>query len=234
VDNEVDLALTYISIDQSTAGDFKFHYSVNQDFDEVWPLRKRVDLLKQLSKTENTEILSTDDEIDPLSQVLIEPNGQTSTIHVVPMAANEVFLANTFNFPFGDFRTKRPITDEERQTLIELIKPIYPNIIIWYGDDGPIINGEFNKVKSAFGILSNFNHHYEVTPTGKNEWLDRTEKSLLFISIMREYKELIKSELCIFPRNFSEIAYTEGGSDSEEHCIVLIGAREEKIIYKKR
>jgi hypothetical protein len=164
--------------------------------------------------------------------VLIEPNGQTSTIQT---KTDDVLVIEEFyNFPFGDFRTTDKLSHLQIEQLKELIKNLYFEIEIDCSTDGPIINGDFNKVKSSFEKLRDFENHYEIRPVGKTQWFDKEEKSKQFISIMKEFREMIKKDLCIFPRNFSDVKNIEGGSDSEEYCILLTTSGQEKIIYKQR
>lgn len=63
-DNELHDHTAYISVENSNSG-FKHHYSVFANQSRELTLNQRVELLKDLSKNENTPILSTDDETDP-------------------------------------------------------------------------------------------------------------------------------------------------------------------------
>lgn len=229
--NEIDKQKTYISLETSPEG-FKFHYSVFDSYNLDQPLRERIEILKTLAKKLSVEILSTDDEVNPWSWVLIEPNGQTSTIQT---KNDDVLVIEEFyNFPFGDFRTKGKLSQLQIELLKVLIENLYLEIEIEYSTDGPIINGDFNKVKDSFEKLKDFENHYEIRPIGKTQWFDKEEKSEQFISIMKEFRKVINKDLCIFPRNFSTVQNMEGGSDSEEYCILLTTSGQEKIIYKQR
>lgn len=230
-DNEIDHSKTYISLDSSNEG-YKYHYSVFDSNSIETSLKDKIQILKGLSAKENIEILSTYDEVDPFSWVLIEPNGHTSTVQT--KMTDDLIIDDYYNFPFGDFRTTEPLTEQENTILKEILKSVYPNILIEYSSDGPIINGDFNKVKINFQNLKNFDNHYEIRPVGKNEWMDREDKSIQFVSLMKEFQRLVQKDLCVFPRNFSEVKNIEGGSDSEEHCILLTDFGQEKIVYKKR
>ncbi|WP_338769079.1 hypothetical protein WAF17_09130 [Bernardetia sp. ABR2-2B] len=230
-ENEIDHFKTYISFDTSYEG-YKYHYSVfNNDAIEI-PIKNRVQTLKKLSAKVNIEILSTDDEVAPFSWVLIEPNGQTSTIQT--KLIDDLIMDGYYNFPFGDFRVTEPLTEKEQTTLKEIIKDIYPNVLIEHSTDRQIINEDFNKVKSNYQNLKKFNNHYEIRPIGKNEWIDREEKSIQFVLLMKKFRVYLQKDICVFPRNFSEVKNIEGGSDSEEHCILLTALGQEKIIYKER
>lgn len=228
--NELNGVGTYISIEKSTKG-FKFHYSIFDNDTRELPIRSQVELLKVLSKNETIQILSTDDEVNPWSRVLIEPNGQTSTIKT---SDEDLVVERFYNFPFGDFRTQVKLTGAELNMLKQIIAPTYLNIKIHYSNNGLVSNGTFNKVKNNFDQLKLFDHHYEILPMGKNQWLDREAKSDLFTELMVAFQKQIDKELCIFPRNFSEIQTIEGGSDSEEHCFILTKDAMQKIIYKYR
>lgn len=229
IDNEINNQKTYIFLETSTEG-FKYHYSVYDNFDLT--LRERIEILKTLADKANLDILSTDDEVNPWSWVLIEQNGQTSTIQTKD---DDVLVIDDFyNFPFGDFRTKSKLTEVELGILKQIIIKKYPKIDIHHGYDGPVINGDFNKVKNNFDQLSLFDNHYEIVPLGKNDWLDKNEKSELFINLMIQFRDQINKELCLFPRNYSEVKNIEGGSDSEEHCILLTSFGQEKLVYKQR
>ena len=231
IDNKIDKHKTYISLETSTEG-FKFHYSVFDSNNLDQPLRERIEILRNLAQKLSVEILSTDDEINPWSWVLIEPNGQTSTIQT---KNDDVLVIEEFyNFPLGDFRTVDKLGQLQIEQLKVLIENLYPEVEIDYATDGPIINGDFNKVKDSFEKLKNFENHYEIRPVGKTQWLDKEEKSEQFISIMKEFRKLINKDLCIFPRNFSNVKNIEGGSDSEEYCIFVTTSRLERIIYKQR
>lgn len=229
IDNEINNQKTYISLETSTEG-FKYHYSVYDNFELT--LRERIEILKTLADKANLDILSTDDEVNPWSWVLIEQNGQTSTIQTKD---DDVLVIDDFyNFPFGDFRTKSKLTEVELGVLKQIVIKKYPKIDIHHGYDGPVINGDFNKVKNNFDQLSLFDNHYEIVPLGKNDWLDKNDKSELFINLMIKFRDQINKELCLFPRNYSEVKNIEGGSDSEEHCILLTSFGQEKLVYKQR
>lgn len=230
IDNEIDKQKTYISLETSTEG-FKFHYSIFE-LQLKQTLRERIGILENLAQKLHVEILSTDDEVDPWSWVLIEPNGQTSTIQTKD---DDVLVIEEFyNFPFGDFRTVSKLSQLQLDQLKTLIKNLYLEIEIDYSTGGPIINGDFNKAKGSFEKLKDFQNHYEIRPVGKTQWFDKEEKSEQFISIMTEFRKLINKDLCIFPRNFSSMQNIPGGNDSEQHCILLTTTGREKIIYKKR
>jgi hypothetical protein len=219
INNEIDSAKTYISFGILKEG-FKCAYEV---FDNTAPplsLRERVNLLKHLSVEIIEEILSSDDEVDPYSYILIEPNGQTST--VTANLKEELVVENYYNFPFGYFRATQKITDADLDCLHAIVMPIYPHIQVEYSNfDGP------EKLKQ-------FAHHYEIRPLDKNNWLDREEKSGLFIQVMQTYQKMINKDLCIYPPNFSEVKNIKGGSDSEEYCILITSLGQEKIVYKQR
>lgn len=224
IENEIDAEKTYISHIISNEG-FKYHYTVWSNKYTRRTLRQRIELLKQLAKKEQIEILSSDDEIAPFSMVLIEPNGKASTVML--KTVDDLIIEDSYNFPLGDFRTENPITDQEREIIIKIIKPVYSEISIEHGTDGPIINGDFNKVKPHFEKLKGFDQHYEIRPAGKNEWLDRTEKSGLFIAFMKDFQKQLQKDLCIFPRNYRDI----NDNVNAEHCILLTNGGEEKIVY---
>ncbi len=230
-ENVIDKQNTYISLDTSTEG-FKFHYTVFDSHNLVQTLRERIEILKNLAQKLHVEILSTDDEVNPRSWLLIEPNGHTSTIQT--KNGDALVIEEFYNFTFGDIRTVDKLSDLQIEQLSELIQHLYEEIEIDYSTEGPIINGDFNKVKYSFEKLKDFENHYEIRPVGKTQWLDKQEKSEQFISIMKEFRKLINKDLCIFPRNFISVQNIEGGSDSEEHCILLTASGQEKIIYKHR
>ena len=229
IDYEIDKQKTYISLETSTEG-FKFHYSIFQ-LQLKQTLKEQIGILENLAQKLNVEILSTDDEVNPWSWVLIEPNGQTSTI----LTKNEdvLVIEGFYNFSFGDFRTVSQLSQLQLDQLKALIKNLYLEIEIDYSLDSIIINGDFNEAKGSFEKLKYFENHYEIRPVGKTQWFDKEEKSEQFISIMTEFRELINKDLCIFPRNFSNVQNISGGSDSEQCCILLTSSGLEKIIYKK-
>lgn len=229
--NEIDHSKTYVSLDTSKEG-YKYHYSVFDSNTVEISLKNKIQILKGLSAKENIEILSTDDEVAPFSWVLIEPNEQTSTVQT--KLVDDLIIDDYYNFPFGDFRVYEPLAEKEKKTLIDIIKEIYPNILIEHSTDGPIINGDFNKVKSNYQSLINFDNHYEIRPIGKNKWIDREEKSIQFVMLMETFQRRVQKDLCVFPRNFCEVKNIEGGSDSEENCILLTACGQEKITYKQR
>ncbi len=230
IDNEIDNQWTYISLVTTIEG-FKYHYSVFNSYDHALPLRERIEILRKLADEEQVDILSSDDEVNPWSWVLIEKNGQTSTIQT---RGNDVLVIDDFyNFPLGDFRTKVKLTDIELNVLKQIIATKYPNIDIHHGYDGPVINGDFNKIKNNFKQLKLFDNHYEIVPVGKNEWFDKNEKSELFINLMLQFQDKVNKELCLFPRNYVEVKNIYGGSDSEEYCLLISKDKSEKIVYKE-
>ncbi len=79
-----------------------------------------------------------------------------------------------------------------------------------------------------------FDNHYEIVPVGKNSWLDKNEKSELFVDLMLDFRNQTNRDLCVFPSNYSEVKNIEGGSDSEEYCLVITKEKLEKIVYKQR
>jgi len=232
MDNELDPGKTYISLEVTKAA-FCHHYSVYAGDEPTLPLRRRIELLGELARSAGLEILSTDDEASPWSRVLIGRDGQASTVQTA--MGDEPVVEGFYNFPFGDFRTKRLLEPEQLAALKGLLEPVFRDVEIDYSTDGPVINGAFNKVKEGFPLLRGFDHHYEVRPLGKTRWLDREQKSERFIGVMRQFQKLEGLALCIFPRNFSVLENIEGGSDTEEHCIVLGENGElQKIVYKPR
>lgn len=231
IENKIDKQKTYVLLDTSDEG-FKFHYTVFDSCNLGQTLREQIEILKNLAQKLSIQILSTDDEINPWSMVLIEPNGQTSTI--VTKDADVLVIDNFYNFSFGDFRTKTNLTVSELNVLKKIVEKIYPNIDINHGYDGPVLNGDFNKVKNNFDQLKLFDNHYEVVPVGKNTWIDMNEKSEIFVNFMLEFHKQIDKDLCVFPRNYSEVKNIKGGSCSEEFCLIVTNGNIEKIVYKQR
>lgn len=229
-DNELDDRTAYISVENLHSG-FKYQYSVFAAQSEELSLNQRVELLKDLSKGENIRILSTDDEIAPWSWVLIEPSGQISTVQTKD---EDLVIAGPYNFLLGGFSTKIKLANPELKSLKKIMANLYPDVEISFSTDGATISDSFDKVKNNFGQLQHFSNYYKIRPIGKNKWLDRNTKSEVFISFMTEFQRRIKIELCIFPANFSEVKNIKGGSDSQEHCILLTAAGQERIIYKQR
>lgn len=229
-ENKVHDRTAYISVEKSNHG-FKYHYSVFALRSSALILNEQVELLKNLSEKEGIQILSTDDETDPWTWVLVEPNGQISTVHI---EGEELVVAGPYNFPFGAFSTKTKLADSELEALKKIIANLYQHIEISSSTEGSLISGSFEKVKNNFSQLQGFSNYYVVRPIGKNRWLDRNTKSDVFTSFMNEFQKQVKKEFCIFPRNFSEVKNIEGGSDNEEHCILLTATEIEKIVYKPR
>jgi hypothetical protein len=220
-ENEPDWENVYLSLAIAEDG-FKYIYSVFGKGSIPATMLPIVEMLKQLAKNEETEIITADDDMHPDCMILIEPNGHTST--VLMKTAQYLVIEEFYNYPLGDFRTEKPITEADKEILRELIAFKYPGITIWEGADGPCINGPFNKVKADFHKLKNFDWHYEIRPEGKNEWLVKFERIDLFKSLMHQFYRSIQKDLCLFPRNYTEIK-------GEEYCIVLSGMGEEKIVY---
>lgn len=229
MDNELHDSTAYISVESSDTG-FKYHYSVFAHQSEELSLNQRVELLKDLSKEDNVLILSTDDETFPWSWVLIEPDGQTSTIHT----GEDFVIAGPYNFLFGAFSTKITLADTELAILKEIIAGLYSDIEISFSAEANMISGGFDKAKERFVQLKYFSNYYKIRPVGKNRWLDRNTKSDIFISFMVEFQRQIEKDLCIFPANFSEVKNIKGGSDVEERCILLTAAGQENIVYRER
>jgi hypothetical protein len=229
-ENQVHDRTAYISFEKSNRG-FKYHYSIFALRSSALILNEQVELLRDLSKKEGIQILSTDDEIDPWTWVLIEPDGQISTIHTED---EELVVAGPYNFLFGAFSTKIKLADSELKTLRKITGNSYQHIEINFSTDSSLISYSFGQTKNNFSQLQDFSNYYAVRPIGKNKWLDRNTKSDVFTSCMSEFQRQIKKELCIFPRNFSEVKNIEGGSDNEEHCILLAATGQEKIVYKPR
>ncbi|SHE41253.1 hypothetical protein [Pedobacter caeni] len=230
MDHEVHDHTAYISVENSNSG-FKYHYSVFARQSGSPTLNQQVELLKDLSKKAGISILSTDDEIDPWTWILIEPNGEISTVHT---EGEELVVAGPYNFTFGAFSTKINLTDPELEILKKIIAGLYQHIEINFSTDGTSISYDFDQSKNNFSQLQEFSNYYVIRPVGKNKWLDRNTKSDVFTSFMTEFQNQVKKELCIFPRNFSEVKNIEGGSDHEEHCILLTAIGHEKFIYKPR
>lgn len=229
-DNELQDDITYISVENSNNG-FKYHFSVFARQSKELVLNQCVELLKDLSRNENIRILSSDDETHPGTWVLIEPNGQSSTIYT---RGEELVVAGPYNFPFGAFSTKVELENAELETLKKIVADLYHNVEISFSRDGSMISNSFDNMKNNYGQLQHFSNYYEIRPIGKNKWLDRSTKSEFFISFMTEFGGQVKRDLCIFPGNFNEVKNIEGGSDNEEYCILLTAAGQEKIVYKQR
>ena len=228
--NKVDAKSTYVSLKVSGKG-FKYYYAISDSYTPDLTLRTRIEILRELAKALKIKILSTDDELNPFSRVLIEPDGETSTIQT---QLKSLIVDRFYNFFFGEFRTKNKLNEQEILDLRRLLIDLYPNIELEQLSDGPVFGGAFNQAKENIEKLRDFDYHYRIKPIGKNRWLDIEEKSEIFISVMKELNNLWKQDICAFPRNFSKVETIEGGSDSEEHCIVLTNLTQEKIIYKQR
>jgi hypothetical protein len=230
IDNEIDATQTYISLQTSEVG-FRFHYAVFSHQTAGFSIKKRIDILKKLSAKTSISLLSTDDELNPWARVLIEPEGLASTVETDD---DSLCIVDYYNHPFGDFRTREELTGFELDALKQTMAKTYPNISINYALDGPVINGSFNEARHRFNQLAMFEHHYGIVPLGKNEWLSKDDKSELFVALMTEFHLQTGYSLCLFPRNYSEIKTIEGGSDSEEYCLILSENKMEKVVYKQR
>jgi len=231
-ENNVDEDITYIQVNLQTGNQgFKYEYSIyNRRFSGL-TLSNKIHAMMDLALREGISILSSDDEINPRTWVLTEPDGKIASVET----NDDGTIAEAyFNFPFGDFRTKNKLSEDNLDLLKHTISELNADVQIEYATDGPVINGAFNKVQQNFKALAGFIHHYEILPQGKNTWLDIEAKSIYLISYMAEFHEQTAIDLCVFPRNYCEIKGIEGGSDSEEHCIVLSNKKQEKIIYKPR
>ncbi|MFB6454764.1 hypothetical protein ACE38W_05780 [Chitinophaga sp. Hz27] len=224
-----DMDTIYIGVDIEEQ-EFKYCYRVFSYCKDETTLIQQIALLKLLAKENNIRLLATDDEVFSCSWVLIEPDGQTSTV-AVPAAAN-LTITGFYNFPFGAFVTQKRLSTMDIQKLKVLMTPIYPEIDIWLGAEGIKIS-EFDNFKLEDSRLKAFDFHGVITPIGKNPWYNKVEKSRLFTMVMKEFQVYLQQEICIFPSIFRELKSIRGGTDSEEHCILLNKGIEDKIIYKK-
>lgn len=228
--NQLDRSRTYIALETSGAG-FRFYYSVLADRGINLSPGQVVELLKEVCKKTNVQVLTPDHEPSSWCFVLIEPTGQTSTVELDDDSRK---ITGNYNFDFGQFRTQEKLTDEELSVLKQIIAGIYPDISISVSSDGPVINGAFNKVQQNFDRLRLFDYHYRIIPQGKSVWIERKEKSELFTDVMVMFGKQVKKDLCVFPVDYSEVQNIAGGSDSEEHCLFITGDNVEKIVYKER
>lgn len=204
----------------SNAG-FKYHYNLyGNRVKYKMSLREEVEVLKELSNKLNIEILTSDDEIDPFTYILIEPNCQATTIDIAD-DPEELILEGYYNFELGSFMIHRKLIEKELKALNEIIKELYNVFKITYSQEpNTILN------------IKRFCHRYVIKPEGKNNWISIEEKSEKFTEMMIRFQKEIKEEICIFPKNYMKIVNIDGGSDSEEHCLIIDQDKIEKIIYK--
>lgn len=231
-ENEVDQTSAYISTEIFSKG-FKYQYSIFADFTNNitrLSIKQIIETLKSLALSERIQIFSSDDEIDPWTGVLIDSTGETFTV----ATDDDYFvIVGFYNFPFGYLRTKKQLNELELNILKQIIAKVFPNTDVHYTFDDFVISEDFNKVKNNYVKLRFFDNHYQIVPYGKNEWLDRDEKSELFIEMMFIFQKQINQDICIFPINYSRVKIIEGGSDSQEYCILMTAEKQEKIIYKQ-
>lgn len=228
VTHEIEEEQTYIGITMEKTG-FRYGYDIFNRGHAELKLRTRIDSLKKLAIRLEISILASDDEIAPYSYVLIEPTGETSTIMIE--WGDELVVKGVYNFPWGYFRTKERLSGNELHQLRELSK-IYPELEINYDTDGPVTNGNFNKVRAGIEQLRQFDHLYELRPTGKNIWHTLDEKAQLFMECMNDFQKAIKKDLCVFTRQM--VGAKEEQNTEEEYCEVLSSKGQERIVYYRR
>jgi hypothetical protein len=229
-ENDIDRNTVYISHQSGNAG-FRNLYCIYADTDEI-PIKKRVELLKELAAISKIELITGDDEIAPFSMVLISPDKVACTVDCG--MEDDLDPVGYYNFSLGSFCCKMPLSEKEMSLLHALLCIIFKEFSINVSNEGPVVNGEFENAKKRIKQLNQFDYHYEISPEEKTDWLDREEKSTRFTALMQEFQKAVQKELCLFPPNFIEVKNIPGGSDSEEYCLLLGNMGMEKIVYKQR
>lgn len=197
-----------------------------------------VSFVKEMSLTMNETIVMGDEYSDPYSYILIEPTGTTSTFDVdfdSFVSKDEVNFGSFQNHFFGQFALIHSIDEQELRTeLTELFKEEFTEFELQSVICGPDAREDFYQNKSRFNELKHFNFHYDILPMGKQKWFSVKDKTDIFIDKMRAFSTRKSIAICLFPADYSKVENIEGGSDSENYCIVCDLGETTKIVYKNR
>jgi hypothetical protein len=236
-DNEIKENIYYIQYSRSS-GEFDAWVKVYTKNDFYSDIDNCVDFLKELSQKSNERIVTGDEYTDPYSYILIEPTGTISTFDVEYDSFNardEINLGEFQNHFFGQFALSIKIDKGQLKTdLAELFKNEFSEFELQSGTSGPVVNGDFDKNKSKFKELNNFDYHFDIIPKGKQKWLSIKSKTDIFIDRMKQFSADKSLDICLFPADYSKVENIEGGSDSEEYCIHCASGQSNTIIYKYR
>ncbi|MEL6558105.1 MAG: hypothetical protein AAFQ94_07970, partial [Bacteroidota bacterium] len=167
----------------------------------------------------------------------IDENGKSYTVDVNCDALNEkgdVYFNEYCNHVFGTigFKSEKELSVIENG-LRKLISE-YVSDFKFDKSSGPTYNSDFEKVKEKIPHLRGFSFYAAIKPLGRQTWYSNNTKSKILLTVLSDITKTIPVELCVFPADFRKVENIEGGSDSEEYCVILSNGKSEKVVYKQR
>jgi hypothetical protein len=236
-ENEIESDKIYIE-HRVTSGQFDAWYEAYLQIDKFNDIENRVDFLKGLSSKYNLEVLTSDEDFNPYSFILIKPDKSCCTIDVDYDSYNdkeEMNFGQYWNANFGTIALENKIdVNDLKKRLSDLFGEYYDELRLeYYNQDfylKSLKEGAF--LKKLFKI--NYPHHFIVKPVGKQNWYSVKQKVDIFTEGIKKLAKNSDFEICLFPADYSKVENIPGGSDTEEYCIQYFNGFEKRTIYKKR
>jgi hypothetical protein len=236
-DNEINSDKFYIE-HRVTSGQFDAWFEAYLKEEKFNDIKERVDFLKGLSSKYNLEILTSDEDLNPYSFILIKPDKTCCTIVVDYDSYDEKKEMNFGQYRnafFGTIALENKIDENElKKSLSNIFSDYYDDLIFEYYNQDFFMKSL--KEKTFLGKLfkNNYPHHYILKTEGKQNWYSVRQRVDIFKEGIKELAKKSDLEICLFPADYSKIENIPGGSDSEEYCLQYLKGLEKQTIYKKR
>ncbi len=236
-DNEINSEKIFIE-HRVTSGQFDACYETYLKDEEFNDIENRVDFLKGLSSRYNSEILTSDEDCNPYSFILIKPDKTCYTIDVDYDSYDEkeeMNFGQYWNAFFGTIALENKIDENELKiSLSSIFSEYYDDLSLEYYNQDFFLKSLNGKTFLGKLFKNNYPHHYIVKPEGKQNWYSVRQKVDIFKEGIKELAKQTDLEICLFPADYSKVENIPGGSDSEEYCLQYLQGIEKRTIYKKR
>lgn len=208
-------------------------YFKKEDFKDI---DFQVNFLTAFCKAYTQRVVLDGEWLAPMAYILIEPSGSRSTIAVnfEEMEAGRLTFDCYNDLVFGRFVSSVKFSVEAIQEAMEAIFEGKVNDLRIQYELQKEGRSSFSIGKEKYPILQKMNHFYSLFPLGKNPWFSNKNKAKIFVEGMEKFYQKQQIPIACFPAGFSIIENIPGGSDSEEHLILINEKGKEKIIYKER
>ena len=235
--NEINSDKIYIE-HKVTSGQFDAWYEAYLDDEKFNDIERRVDFLKGLSSKYNLEILTSDEDFNPYSFILIKPDKSCCTINVDYDSYNdreEMNFGQYWNAFFGTIAIKKKVDENELNIkLSSIFGHYYDNIKLEYYYQDFFLKSLSEKSFLGKLFKNNYPHHFIIKLDGKQNWYSVSQKVDIFAEGIKKLAKNSDFEICLFPADYSKVENIPGGSDSEEYCLQYFNGFEKRTIYKKR
>lgn len=234
-ENEIESDKIYIE-HRVTSGQFDAWYEAYLKDDKFNDIENRIDFLKGLSSKYNLEILTSDEDFNPYSFILINPDKPCCTIDVDYDSYDEkeeMNFGQYWNANFGTIALEKKIDDLEKR-LSNIFSEYYDELSLEYYNQDFYLKSLKEGTFLRKLLKKNYPHHFIVKPIGKQNWYSVKQKVEIFTEGIKKLAKNSDFEICLFPADYSKVENIPGGSDSEEYCLQYFNGFEKRTIYKKR